>query len=625
MQLLNSLLVFGALAPLALGQDVCGTTGIAIKIPYLRSKAQSLNTATACGTRCTGDSKCKSYAVGGGYCMHYSSPVRQAFVKTSKGTLKYYDRICAPVKLTPPKQRPRAATDSPPLPSSEVTFPTDAKSFIAGYTYDDDPLPSILAMGSAPLAEGLLASQTGLPELPCMMDPGSNEQFNILDSGFVPLVSRTRVGIVPFPTPTSEAEAKASGPADKLVLQPFSFSKPANAPNGVYDIVVAGSTPQYLGKKSQGALVVTGSSTGTTEQTRMGKESLPPSLDWTIVNGSPRFTAGTSNKQMVTYPLKRAAAAARARKVRRSKYTEGYAPRCPNSPPGLVAKVRPGARAAEKNGCGAANGFDFVPDFSFGTCCDDHDLCFDNCESGTYEECNANFGNCMRTRGCDYLNNWYSYPVYLSCIKAANFYEFSVNLPTGRDAFYEANTARCGCYCFGGGLCTGRSGEGYTCTSMFGSDVKNCGACGRECSAVAACKSGSCVCPKDQYKDRCLDLKTHPKNCGSCGHVCASGYCYQGQCFNPPPDKCVPPNPFRNADFEGGSDWWSYCDDRVERSVSQAKTCGEIKNTGVLLMAWQNIESAGISTTVSPCPNQVYQLNFKLKGINTNSVTCSFK
>ena len=42
-------------------------------------------------------------------------------------------------------------------------------------------------------------------------------------------------------------------------------------------------------------------------------------------------------------------------------------------------------------------------------------------------------------------------------------------------------------------------------------------------------------------------------------------------------------------------------------------------------MAWQNIESAGISTTVSPCPNQVYQLNFKLKAINTNAVTCSFK
>lgn len=334
-----------------------------------------------------------------------NSARQQCFKQSSKGFIKFYDRICAPVKPTPPPSATTAtsgipnstatagggidiggtittpniqSTDSPPLVSSAVVFPTEDKSFTATYTYEDDPLPTIVAMGTAPLAEGLPAPTAGLPDLPCVLDPTSTDQFNILGSNFRPLVSQARNGLVPLPSPTSEAQAKAMGPVSQLTFATFSFSKPINAPAGVFDIVLAGSTPQYLAKTSQGALVLTSSSTGATQIRRNGQNIITSifgvdckgrltvtqagvSYIWDITGESTRFTAGTSVKGMVTRSLKRAATIDRSRKRRRNQWNEGQAPRCPADPPNLVAKVAPNARKPAVNGCGAAKGFDFVP------------------------------------------------------------------------------------------------------------------------------------------------------------------------------------------------------------------------------------------------------------------------
>ena len=523
---LQALLIALPLLSPALAADlVCGQPGIALKLPYYTSTDKSLRAAAACGTHCKNDKRCLSYAVGPSLCLHYTSQVNQAF-KTSKGSpYLFYDRICAPIVLTPPTTTSGASTaantvgstatidmggvvttpniqttDSPALASSAVNFPTGDKSFTVTYTYEDDPLPTIVSMGTAPLAQGLPAPTAGLPDLPCMLDPTlTTNQFNILAGGsnFVPLVSQSGNRLQPLPSPTSEAAAKALGPADSLVLPAFFFQKSAAA--GVYDIVLAGNTPQYIAKTSTGALVLTGSSTGTTVTRRNGQSIITSifgvdckgritvtqagqSYVWGINGATTSFTAGSSNKTMVVYSLQRKAT---MRKVRKSIYTEGAAPRCPNSPADLSAKVFPGARGLAPNGCGAANGFDFVPDFSFGSCCDGHDNCYDNCESGTFEGCNDAFRQCMRTTGCDYLDHWYSYVPYLSCLKAADFYAWAVSGSTGRGAFYGSNKERCGCYCSAAqGLC-GRSNintgdlpkdtitANYQCTSMFGTDTEN--------------------------------------------------------------------------------------------------------------------------------------------------------
>lgn len=59
-------------------------------------------------------------------------------------------------------------------------------------------------------------------------------------------------------------------------------------------------------------------------------------------------------------------------------HQKGGAPRCWGQVPfGLISVVKPGAREAYFNGCGAENGIK-VPDFRFEDCCNTHDLCYGN-------------------------------------------------------------------------------------------------------------------------------------------------------------------------------------------------------------------------------------------------------
>lgn len=282
-----------------------------------------------------------------------------------------------------------AQTDSPDLASSAVVFPTDDKSFTVTYTYHEDPLPSIVAMGSPPI-NGLAAPSSGLPAISCVIDPTStNSQFNLLGSNFQPLVS-TSGKLQPLPSPTSEAQANAMGPPDSLALPYFFFQKPVSG-TGAYDIVLVGATPQYIAKTSTGSMILTTASTGTTAKTVNGQSIITSIFNVdcrgriTVMQGTTAYSwdinsdgtaatflagAPTNNRTMITYSMAMKGKAAKNR--RRSIWTEGRAPRCPNNPPGLHAAVFPGARGLNPNGCGSSKGFDFVPDFSFGSCCDNH-------------------------------------------------------------------------------------------------------------------------------------------------------------------------------------------------------------------------------------------------------------
>lgn len=220
---------------------------------------------------------------------------------------------------------------------------------------------------------------------------------------------------------------------------------------------------------------------------------------------------------------------------------------------------------------------------------------------------------------------------YASCLFAADFYELSVMTSIGRNAFYASNKDRCGCYCSAkAGLC-GREGDGFTCTSMFGNDVNNCGACGRTCSAKAKCNLGSCACPNDQCGDRCVSLKTHPRNCGSCGNVCKSGYCFEGQCYDPPADKCVPGAAFTNGDFSTSGSWGT-CQNTQQVGPNlpgvPKGTCSGRINDGKLKMSFNRVSAGDITTTAKVCPGQQYEFSFTLKPtrlIASSGGNCQFR
>ncbi|USW54933.1 hypothetical protein Slin15195_G082520 [Septoria linicola] len=94
------------------------------------------------------------------------------------------------------------ASDSAALPSSQVEIPSDLKSFTAAYSVEDNPLPTVVAMGSSPLAEGLLAPSVGPAALPFATNPTiATAQFNMLGLNFHPLGS-TVTRLQPLPAPT---------------------------------------------------------------------------------------------------------------------------------------------------------------------------------------------------------------------------------------------------------------------------------------------------------------------------------------------------------------------------------------------------------------------------------------
>lgn len=125
----------------------------------------------------------------------------------------------------------------------------------------------------------------------------------------------------------------------------------------------------------------------------------------------------------------------------------GYQPRCPGKPFGLESFVKPGARPASFNGCGAENGMK-IPELRFTECCDHHDLCYDDC-SKTWNQCNEEFRTCMHGR-CKNDPTWTEW----GCNNIADVYADLVSTRLGAWSFRNSND-RCGCGCPGGTMnCT---------------------------------------------------------------------------------------------------------------------------------------------------------------------------
>ncbi|KAG2428473.1 hypothetical protein HXX76_011591 [Chlamydomonas incerta] len=90
-------------------------------------------------------------------------------------------------------------------------------------------------------------------------------------------------------------------------------------------------------------------------------------------------------------------------------------------------------RASSYNGCGADNGIK-VPEFTFGSCCNSHDLCYGRCGSSR-NGCDDNFFVCMRST-C----SWWNVP----CQALASTYYLGV-VAMGCDAYSTAQNRLCAC------------------------------------------------------------------------------------------------------------------------------------------------------------------------------------
>lgn len=257
---------------------------------------------------------------------------------------------------------------------------------------------------------------------------------------------------------------------------------------------------------------------------------------------------------------------------RMSPWTDGVYPRLPSSPANMHSRNRTGARPMQYNGCGSGSTAAWIPQLGFGSCCNMHDYCYDNCVTGPVELCNSQYCTpgqwercnnafywCMHDTVCSGIS-WFWHPVQRAlCEFEASFYTAVVSTYLGGNAFDEATSDRCGAYCsnnapYCDGACVSPTddnncsecGLGCNTAASFGcrasqctcvadtqNDSKNCGGCGNVCPYKTKCSGASCVCADDTCGNLCVNKQTHPRNCGSCGNVCSSGYCWGGQCIDP--------------------------------------------------------------------------------------------
>ena len=356
---------------------------------------------------------------------------------TGSGTTNSPSSILTP---TPTEISSSVNNDSPPFsPTGPFVAPTDVANFVENYTFEDDPLPTPVEMGSPPITTGLSALEPNLVKA-CIVAPTKPDvTFQLLDAKERnPLIRTPNGSIGVMKAPKSQEEYDAMGPIEDLKFASFSF---ATGSNGLFDLVINDSPRKYLARKSDGSVALTDQSTGSNDEslattifdvTCEGRITIRINsqyYNWTVNDsGSLIQAAEGSPDTMYTLPD----SPTTGQKQRRSKSQEGRAPRCPPSPRDIDARVFPGARNFNPNKCGSSS-FK-VPDLTFGHCCDNHDNDFDTC-STTFEEANNNFHSCMRGSGCDQFNHWYLWPAYPACLKTADFYYSVVSSFPGVLAF----------------------------------------------------------------------------------------------------------------------------------------------------------------------------------------------
>ncbi|KAK3314415.1 hypothetical protein B0H66DRAFT_595135 [Apodospora peruviana] len=539
------------------------------------------------------------------------------------------------VGIAPPLVPSGTAGDSPPIDTATVVMPEDPE-WTATYTWYEQELPTFT---STPVE--MPPNPTGTPV--CVANPAATPDatFHLIDINRGFIVNRgDRPGNPENPTSEEEANALLDT-IDSWAPSLYTWEHPTGAPEGLYDIVLNDDTGKhYLSVTSDGEVVFASESSASTTVFSAGCNGHVTIHRNNIQSGWVANDEGfttvipyTTDDRIIVLPpdLRTPAVLSEPEKrsLRQSFRRElGYMPRCPLRGPDIFAVPNPFRRAENPNGCGSGDTGGLVPDLNWGHCCDAHDNCFDNCDK-TFQGCNNEFLGCMHAQ-CRADIKWWNFWMYPGCVAVANFYWLFVSSPAGVVAFYDANSDRCACPCKNPSVevfCP-KPGTAHEveCRNVRQSDNNNCGGCGWTCPYKTRCSRDACVCQDDRCGNVCLDLKTHPNNCGRCGNRCASGFCWQGMCYDPPenPEFCIPGQGLVNGNFPNGNGTgWS-----SEGSTSNTRLSFGTDGTAKMDM-WPGSEewtlgggytaSAMLKTTARLCAGVTYDLTFKVKQSWTGS------
>ncbi|KAI1774641.1 hypothetical protein F4818DRAFT_442134 [Hypoxylon cercidicola] len=668
--------------------DICQVNGFKslFNLAFTSSAKLTDNNFKGCSALCKATSGCSSFSIElatGGKCRLYKNALVKDFTPDPNNLNIYWDVNCpravaadseatlgtftattsVPSLTTEvameftPYTEPAAmlTTNSPPyVPTGPQVTPDDDDEFISTYTYEEFALPTVIASGSAPITTGIL-QPTAIPTAPCMVQPGADAPFSVLNENFIPMVSRTSNSIGPMLQPT--AEPAADDPIlnpETLTLPPFYLSQPAGVTDA-YDLVYSGSsTPQYVAMTSTGAIVLVSASTGKTFRNNrvttifnvdcFGVLSVSQGgnkYTWSTDGASSRLTRAASpalNMKALPVSIPEVESARKHRRrnkelaerlLARRSYSDGPAPKCPASPPSLVARTKQGYQLGQGNFCESLSEYWSISPFDFDGSCAVQSLCYDQCADFGWQSCNGIFGTMMILSCLDAFDSWWEVIPAIACAAQASYFTGVAATSKGRELFYKAQGSMCRCFCSSPpDTCVYSSGAFY-CADTHGGDDANCGNCGRQCGPNSKCRSGECGCPRDQCGTTCLDFRNNPNNCGSCGNVCNPSYCLDGRCYAPQPGDCVPEQSVYNNDFTSYypsfTNWtmaaYPGCalGSNIEFSATNYLANGN-RDPAVLVemtsLPGDGCSAAMVQKQVKMCPGVGYELTFAMGYVN---------
>jgi hypothetical protein len=486
----------------------------------------------------------------------------------------------------------------------------------------------------------------------------------VVNEDFMPMVSRTG-SVGPLLQPT-----EAPSPDDPI-LNPLTFTLPSfhlkevDGTSDVYDMVYT-ETGQFVAMTTDGEVILVDASTGTSFSGDHVTSIFSFDCRGTIfiTQGGTKYTwttdgescaivsAGTPKNNIKVLPVnvpklpelqdqKRATELIEKLKARGTikgrVNTDFSAPQCPNTPTGLVSKTKPGYEMGEGNFCEDLNKWWGLSPFDFETACEIQSLCFDQCEDFSFAGCTAIFSYAMYFSCADNFESWWDVAKAAACAIQASVFTGLAATETGQRLYNKAQDSMCGCFCSDPpDTCVylndkGEMSDDFYCANLKSNDLLNCGACGRQCGANSACRSGVCGCPQDQCGTTCLDLRNNPDNCGACGKTCNPRYCISGECYAPTPDQCAPDQGVTNnmfADISRGFVNWtigafpgSVLGTDVEFGASRYTYDSTKPSVTAISVAMHNLPAAGHHASlthrrVKLCPGFEYELKFNMGYVN---------